>query len=343
MADKSKIEWTDATWNPITGCSIISPGCANCYAMKLAGTRLRFHPSRRGLTKDTKTGPVWTGDLRVNEQWFDQPFEWKKGRMIFVCAHGDLFHEKVPDAIIDEIFAIMALNDQHIFQVLTKRDGRMREYFESIRYHALSQSVEARIARAAKNLASGRAGENVNAAYWDAFWQWPLPNVMLGVSVEDQYHAINRVGNLTLTPAACRFVSYEPALGPIDLTHLKGFMDGSIHWLIAGGESGPRARPADPEWFRSIRNQCETADVPFLFKQWGEWFPGHVHATDVEIPYPDEVHDVDIIDRIEGQRNIVEHGQKMMIRVGKKSAGNKLDNVEHMAFPDIIRERGLIT
>ena len=121
MSDGTKIEWTDATWNPITGCSVVSPGCTNCYAMKLAGTRLQHHPSRTGLTKDTKAGPVWTGEVRFNEQWLDEPLRWKRPRMIFVCAHGDLFAEGVPDEWIDKTFAVMALAPQHIFQVLTKR------------------------------------------------------------------------------------------------------------------------------------------------------------------------------------------------------------------------------
>lgn len=128
MADGTKIEWTDATWNPITGCSVTSPGCTNCYAMKLAGTRLRHDPSRAGLTEMTKTGPIWNGQIRFNEKWLTQPLQWKRGRKIFVCAHGDLFHESVPDEWIDRVFAVMALCPQHTFQVLTKRSARMREY-----------------------------------------------------------------------------------------------------------------------------------------------------------------------------------------------------------------------
>lgn len=128
MSDGTNIEWTDATWNPITGCAVVSPGCTNCYAMKLAGTRLRHHPSRAGLTRDSKAGPVWTGEVRLNEQWLTQPLQWRRPRKIFVCAHGDLFAENVPDAWIDRVFAVMALCPQHTFQVLTKRSKRMREY-----------------------------------------------------------------------------------------------------------------------------------------------------------------------------------------------------------------------
>src|SRR6516164_8034629 len=125
MSDHTNIEWTDATWNPVTGCSLVSPGCAHCYAMRIAGTRLRNHPSRHGLTRDTEAGPMWTGEVRLNESWLNQPFKWKKPRRIFACAHGDLFHPAVPDKWIDRVFAVMALTQRHTYQVLTKRSGRM--------------------------------------------------------------------------------------------------------------------------------------------------------------------------------------------------------------------------
>ncbi|TPI10283.1 DUF5131 family protein [Mesorhizobium sp. B4-1-1] len=128
MSDGTSIEWTDATWNPITGCQIKSPGCKRCYAMKLAGTRMKHHWSRQGLTVDTKAGPVWNGAVRFNQPWLTQPLQWTKPRMIFVCAHSDLFYEEVPDEWIDQIFAVMAASPRHIFQVLTKRPERMRDY-----------------------------------------------------------------------------------------------------------------------------------------------------------------------------------------------------------------------
>ncbi len=133
MSDGTKIEWTDATWNPITGCSVVSPGCTNCYAMHLAGTRMKNHPSRIGLTDASKAGPVWNGALRFNQEWLEQPLRWRKPRMIFVCAHGDLFHESAPDAWIDQVFDVMARAPQHRFQVLTKRAQRMRDYLS--RFH----------------------------------------------------------------------------------------------------------------------------------------------------------------------------------------------------------------
>lgn len=308
MAEHTKIEWTDATWNPVTGCSVVSPGCTNCYAMKLAGGRLRNHPSREGLTMATKAGPVWNGQVRFNEDWLRDPLRWRKPRMIFVCAHGDLFHEAVPDQWIDRVFAVMALCPQHTFQVLTKRPERMRAYVSEVKAtwcdRGSSTPGSERIHEAALALTSEE---------WlpETPGLWPLPNVWLGVSVEDQARANERVPILLDTPAAVRWISAEPLLGPVDLTELRQFnpsgkpwIDGlrglvtrgdylarspsecsmntstripgelpSIDWIVAGGESGRDARPMHPDWARSLRDQCVAAGVPFLFKQWGEWLP----------------------------------------------------------------------
>lgn len=208
MAGRSAIEWTDATWQPITGCSVVSPGCTNCYAMKLAGTRLRHHPSRKGLTVDSKSGPVWNGKVRFNEQWLTQPLGWKSPRRIFVCAHGDLFHEDVPDEWIDRVFAVMALAPQHTFQVLTKRAARMQAYINNARDRILIGGTTVRVTTAR----SYRSSTGIDVAK-----AWPLANVWLGVSAEDQRRADERLPHLLATPAAVRFVSAEPLLGPIDL------------------------------------------------------------------------------------------------------------------------------
>jgi protein gp37 len=252
MAETSTIEWTDATWNPITGCSVVSPGCTNCYAMSLAGTRLKNHPSRKGLTQDTKAGPVWNGKVRLNEEWLDQPLRWKRPRMIFVCAHGDLFHESVPDAWIDRVFAVMALAPQHTFQVLTKRSARMREYFGTRRpYMVARRCLDLVIASPAEH------GHRMAKASWPVISEgdpeypsdvllnaWPLPNVWLGVSAEDQRRADERIPDLLATPAAVRFVSAEPLLRPIDF---RKWLSGSYECAAeCGWRSG--AAPA--------REQC---------------------------------------------------------------------------------------
>ncbi len=259
MADKSKIQWTDATWNPITGCSVVSPGCTNCYAMKLAGTRMKHHWSREGLTCDSKAGPVWNGQMRFNEEWLDQPLRWRKPRMVFVCAHGDLFHKSVPDEWIEDVFDVMNKAHWHRFQVLTKRPERMREFMS----HA----------------------------------PWPLPNVWLGVSVEDQQRADERIPHLLATPAAKRFVSYEPALGPVNFWSdanypLPGGGTGSafdwgngVNWIIVGGESGPGARPFDIAWVRSTIEQCRAAGVSCFVKQLGR-NPVHPWGGSIHLSNP---------------------------------------------------------
>ncbi len=320
MADKTHIEWTDATWNPITGCSVVSPGCTNCYAMKLAGTRLQHHPSRAGLTVNSKAGPVWNGKVRLNREWLTQPLEWKKPRMVFVCAHGDLFHEDVPDDWILDVFTIMAIAKQHTFQVLTKRPERMREF--------LSRPDEGHLEAIYANWYSFDGGAR-------EVWSWPLPNVWLGVSVEDQKRADERIPALLDTPAAVRWVSAEPLLGPVRLDRIGEYVDtfadcgghpvpelpldtqdatwlnpfkgkweaearapdgssrgplaggllhdgGRLDWVVAGGESGKGARPMHPDWARSLRDQCATAGIPYFFKQWGNW--NQVFDRDVEDP-----------------------------------------------------------
>ncbi len=322
MADGTKIEWADATWNPITGCSIASPGCINCYAMRLAGTRLKHTPSRTGLTVDSKAGPVWNGQVRLNEKWLDQPLRWKRPRRIFVCAHGDLFAENVPDEWIDRVFAVMATAPQHTFQVLTKRAARMRHYLtdrdarqrwrkDAVEVAGMNMVMDGTIAQARKTT-------------------WPLPNVWLGVSAEDQRRADERVPDLLATPAAIRFVSAEPLLGPIYFTSLPPFLDASRHlgvrldalkrcgkysldWIIVGGESGPGARPMHSDWVRSIRDQCADAGTAFFFKQWGAYLPaGQAMAN--------------------GGQWLPADGNSL--HASKALAGRFLDGVEHNAMPE---------
>ncbi|MCJ7996645.1 phage Gp37/Gp68 family protein [Rhizobium cremeum] len=368
MSDGTRIEWTDATWNPITGCSVVSPGCTNCYAMKLAGTRLKHHESRAGLTKESKAGPVWTGEVRFNEQWLEQPLRWTKPRMIFVCAHGDLFAEGVPDEWIDQVFAVMALAPQHTFQVLTKRPERMRDY--------LRRPIS-RIHNAVAILATRDEPNSREEFYrqWpeckiEAFIPapvarrlragWPLPNVWLGVSVEDQKRADERIPILLDTPAAIRWISAEPLLGPVDLRAALLLSDDNkplffnpprnhIDWVVAGGESGPGARPMHPDWVRSLRDQCKAAAVPFLFKQWGEWWEvwsemrdenGNHLVVDADSHEASELWDehFDCLITHDGRRFTPETLPedtlgRLMSRIGKRATGRLLDGVEHNAFP----------
>lgn len=347
MSDKTLIEWTDATWNPITGCSVVSSGCTNCYAMQLAGTRLKHHPSRAGLTTETKAGPVWNGEVRLNETMIGQPLSWARSRKIFVCAHGDLFHESVPDEWIDRVFAVMALAPNHTFQVLTKRPDRMRHYLSCPQRQYTIASSALREGRHLPRRHIGWSRRNwapssIKGVFAPA--QWPLPNVWLGTSVEDQARADARVPHLLDTPAALRFVSAEPLLGPLDLTRIKHPLfaanvnaltglwqwDGGpmkkesprLDWVIAGGESGPDARPMHPDWARYLRDQCSVADVPFLFKQWGAWHPFGAMLADGTVNNSPAHHK--ILDE-----------NAVMTRIGKRRAGRLLDGFEHNEFPRV--------
>jgi protein gp37 len=218
MADASDIEWTDATWNPVTGCTKISPGCDNCYAA-------RFSERFRG----TPGHPFETGfDLTLRPERLEQPLRWKRPRRIFVNSMSDLFHKDVPSSFVDQVFDTMERANWHQFQLLTKRSSLMRDYL--------------------KHRYAGRLAPS---------------HVWLGVSVEDRVR-LSRVRHLQQCPAAIRFLSIEPLLAPIGTLDLTG-----IHWVIVGGESGPRARPMDPRWVRDIRDQCADQGVAFFFKQWG--------------------------------------------------------------------------
>ena len=213
MSDNTRIEWADATINAVNGCSVISPGCTNCYAMAAGGRNLPGHPST-GLTRTVNGKHVWTGEARLSETALLQPLKWKRPRRIFWNAHGDLFHEKVPDEWIDRVFAVCALTPQHTHMILTKRSARMREYLneEGAGDWSRIDAIWHQISRLAKASAPLDPEREIRL---------PLPNVWLGVSVEDQTRADERIPDLLATPAAVRFISAEPLLGPVDLTAIE--------------------------------------------------------------------------------------------------------------------------
>ncbi|WP_414472781.1 DUF5131 family protein [Microvirga sp. M2] len=225
MGSSSSIEWTDATWNPVAGCTIVSPGCTNCYAMRMAA-RLQAMGQRKyaGTTRKTGGRYKWTGRIVLDYGALAVPKAWHKGRRVFVNSMSDLFHEDVPLAFIQDVFAVMAATPQHTYQVLTKRADRLLE---------LSPALT-----------------------------WPK-NTWMGVSVENQDY-LWRVDRLRQTNAKVKFLSLEPLLGPLPGLDLTG-----IDWAIVGGESGPGARPIDPNWVRDIRDACLESGVAFHFKQWG--------------------------------------------------------------------------
>tara|TARA_R110000868_G_scaffold389993_1_gene659427 strand:+ start:3195 stop:4283 length:1089 start_codon:yes stop_codon:yes gene_type:complete len=361
MSDKTKIEWTDATVNAVNGCTVVSPGCTNCYAMRLAGTRMRSHPTREGLTTDSKAGPVWNGQVRFNETALLQPLRWKKPRKIFWNAHGDLFHPAVPDWWIDRCFAVMALTPQHVHQVLTKRSARMREYMTrlSAMWHDAGDPFDDRIGTLLVEL----SGSPCAIGMWEE--EFVLPHVWLGVSVEDQERRA-RLLDLAATPASVRFVSGEPLLEGVTLTDIPiqtdewgrewlfdalsgeqyfvddlGFKvsgDGPdmepLDWVIVGGESGPSARPMHPDWARSLRDQCAAAGVPFHFKQWGSCLPGNMDGEDERgnpaYNIEDAAQPVDYDDL--GRGKLVQAGGDF-IRFNHKRTGRLLDGMQHDGMP----------
>ena len=223
----SEIEWTESTWNPIAGCTVISPGCTNCYAMRMAARlEAMANVKYEGTTRRSGGRAVWSGRTNFDAKTVKAPLEWTRPRRIFVNSMSDLFHKGVSDGVIQSIWSVMEMASWHSFQVLTKRPERMR-YLVSHDYLK------------------------------------PLPNVWLGTSVENADY-FERIDEVRATPAAIRFISFEPLLGPIGDVNLKG-----IDWAIVGGESGPHARPMKQEWVDQIHTACRVSGVPFFFKQWG--------------------------------------------------------------------------
>lgn len=332
MGDRTSIEWTEATWNPATGCTKVSPGCDHCYAESIA--------HRFAGTKAYPDGFAPT----LRPERLDQPLRWTRPRRIFVCSMADLFHDAVPDDYIARVFEVMARAPQHTFQVLTKRHARMRSLLS-------------------------RPSFRDNLAHWGA--GWPLPNVWLGVSTENQQWADIRVPALLDTPAAVRWISAEPLLGPIDLhpywTHgtpgwgpeypeptsptgitVQDVVTGPrLDWVVVGGESGRGARPMHPDWAERLRDQCYAAGVAFLFKQWGEWTPlaplrggrydftgSYSLANDGTLyepgalAYPDGPRYGEAVRADHGRAHLTS-----MYRVGKKAAGRELGGVTHDGYP----------
>ncbi len=271
----TKIEWCEETWNPITGCTQISEGCQNCYAKRMAN-RLK---GRYGYDADNPF------NVTLHPERLDEPLRWKKPRRVFACSMSDIFHEDVPDEAIEKIFSIMEEADWHIFMLLTKRPERMLRFIDWYLRRCSDDSVGL---------------------------QHKLPHhIWLGVTAENQARADERIPVLLQIPAAKRFVSIEPMLGPVDLTKLSlgpnghgltfyhnslngwstGYNeethkqkvsrnDSRLDWIIAGGETGPGARPMHPAWVRSLRDQCQAEGVPFFFKSWGDWEPQYSAEDD---------------------------------------------------------------
>jgi protein gp37 len=333
----TEIEWArnadgtkGETWNPTTGCDRVSPGCDNCYAMKLAGRLKRMGQAKYQRDGDPRTSGPGFG-LTLHPDALDIPLRRKKPTTWFVDSMSDLFHPGVPDGFVADVFGVMAVAGRqsgHTFQVLTKRPQRaakllgasVTSYRSPLSYlspsngHPVDYS-NARTAIAAcahrwaiDRVCAGELSDGIESVYW------PLPNVWLGTSIEsDRY--VWRADHLRDAPAAVRFVSLEPLLGPVPSLDLTG-----IDWVITGGESGPNARPIEVDWARDIRDRCQEAGVAFFFKQWGEWLPLRGHREHLDLP--------------PAQREWAKVGAETMVRVGKKIAGRELDGRTWDEMPD---------
>lgn len=304
-AVRTPIQWTDATWNPVRGCSRVSPGCTNCYAMRQAHRFSGKGQAYEGLTRLTARGPVWTGAVRAVPAMLCQPLHWMRPRRVFVNSMSDLFHESLPDDFIRDVFSVMASCGYlgHVFQVLTKRPERMRDLVSRLTYllrpplhglfelqgcdrgHLMLMQAWWKDELDALITNGQRDGRLIVTPDPGATVPKVAPNIWLGVSVENQETADERIPLLLRTPAAIRFLSVEPLLGPVDLTQFQpfrshaypngsadsvfGILGGAIAWVIVGGESGPGARPMDLAWARSVVEQCQAAGVPCFVKQLG--------------------------------------------------------------------------
>lgn len=357
MADRSHIEWTDATWNVAIGCEKVSPGCDHCYAIRTAHRMQgNSNPKVSGPYAGTESANEWTGRVNLVADRLTLPLRWKRPRRIFVNAQSDLFHDSVPDEYIARVFSVMACTPRHTFQVLTKRHARMRSLVGSDSFRA---AVHASI----------REHWSQEAALQVWTRGWPLMNVWLGVSAENQQWADIRIPALLDTPAAVRFVSAEPLLGPIDLANVGGrnVLTGEgnrvalttlrsprethiltppcIDWVIVGGESGRNARPMHPDWARGLRDQCQAAGVAFLFKQRGEWTwnePGQFRLPSK--PFTNRVavmHGAGMTAMTKDNPfDPFEHGHPhwttRIERVGKLRAGRELDGRTWDEYPEVV-------
>jgi len=364
----SKIEWTDRSdWNPIRGCTRISPGCGGpgnvggCYAEVMAA---RFSDPGQwgyGYAERTAKGGRWTGKVEVQWDRLTLPIRWRNPAKIFASSTSDFFHAALVMTDIAQLFGVMIAAHHlrgHTFQVLTKRADLMRKTLTYDDFwHIANAEADSHIMRWVDPL--NRRSDDARATLDDYGSENPPPGIWLGVSVEDQQRADERIPDLLTTPAAVRWLSCEPLLGPVDLRgHMSASWEGyastwtdqhgvrrsdltgnaidGIDWVVAGGESGPGARPMHPDWARSLRDQCAEAGVPFFFKQWGEWMPtlykegagedfGNLFldgsgrwAAKLNGPWKSAGPNA---------------GFESYYRVGKKAAGRLLDGVEHNGMP----------
>lgn len=316
---RTKIEWCDAAWNPTSGCTPVSEGCQNCYARAFAHRLC----GRFGYPEDEPFR------VTLHPERLEEPLRWRKPRRVFVNSMGDLFHEDVPESFISAVFFVMQAAKEHTFLILTKRPKRMAEFIDRWVHcdHAYPD-------HAWRIGADSSAGCPPGCGHYrrEGKQRLPLPNVLLGVTAENQKTANERIPILLQIPAAVRFVSCEPLLGPVDLEKLLGSATEArevvngwhcIDWVICGGETGPGARPMHPDWVRNLRDQCQATGVPFFFKSWGEWTAEYRPEVSVDLTRL----------RADEQVAKADGGHCLFRRVGKKAAGRLLDGRTWDEFP----------
>lgn len=340
---ESKIEWTDRSdWNPIRGCTRVSPGCGGpgdfggCYAEAMAARFSDPGQWGHGFAERTAKGGRWTGEIAIQWDRIELPLRWRKPSYIFASSTSDFFHKDLLWHDVAHLFGVMIAAHHlhgHTFQVLTKRADIMCERLNDPEFWIVANSfANGYVMERVDPL--NRRSDDARATLDDYGPESPPPGIWLGVSVEDQQRADERVSNFRNTPAAVHFVSYEPALGPVDWSGW-GFVD----QIIGGGESGPKARPAHPDWFRNTRDWCADFGVDYFHKQNGEWVS--VYDRDRDDPEWNKVPKPGDWDRkrwlnLAGGQGF--HGDKlnMMLKVGKKAAGRLLDGVEHNGMPQVL-------
>lgn len=287
-------KWTDETWNPVRGCSLVSAGCTHCYAMRQAWRFNGEGQPYEGLTKKAARGPVWTGEARFIPEQLEKPLRWRKPRRVFVNSMSDLFHPDITNEQIAAVFGVMAASPQHTFQILTKRPERARQWFAwAQRLDSPGSERAWRVCRVQMLYCVEPPRDGYGPQTRET---WPLPNVWLGVSVEDQATADDRIPQLLRLPAAIRFVSAEPLLGPIyfgdDIyAAMSGESSPPIDWVIVGGEFGPNARLCYVDWVRRIVRACHFSGIAVFVKQLGYRYEDPVTGVagvGVELPaeYP---------------------------------------------------------
>jgi protein gp37 len=370
----TQIEWTDVVWNPTTGCDQVSAGCDHCYALTMAKRLNKMGAAKYQTDGDPRTSGPGFG-LAMHADTLTAPLSWHKPRRVFVNSMSDLFHPKVTDRFLAQVFAVMAATPQHTYQILTKRAPRMAAFLtDECRCdngHAPGVHLRSAMEAAATPHLPSYVPGLTSGLYHRM--QWPLPNVQVGVSVENQEQANARIPYLLMPPNAVPWLSLEPLLGPVDLTRVAWTGGGGTHldvvhgrhgapdawttegkriaWAVVGGESGPGARPMHPDWARSLRDQCAGAGVPFFFKQWGAFQDGssgnrkadyvvvfdgrHELCTDHTTNGGDAKGPLAVA-RIRHEPGT--HSAVIMSRVGKNRAGRELDGRTWDQMPEVTRD-----